>query len=1021
MNALIAWFARNPVAANMLMLGILATGFLFIPQTPREILPNIQRDSITITARLPGAAPGQIESSLCTPIEQSLAGISHSKQIHAIAAHNSCTVIMDLQYNSDTNQALDQVENRLRHLELPEAAGRLQVRQSETDIMLARLSIVGVADYRLLRQTAEKVRDDLIARGLDKTILRDALDYHIYAETPQENLRRFQLGFAEVAGAVNRNAGSIAAGNISGEQSTAPVVVSGRYKTLDDIANAVIRSYPDGGRIVLADLATLHDGFADSSMESRINGKPAVSVSVYQGRDTHVEDMARTIRNYVRNADMPDGVKLLLVQDNSSFFSNRMRILRDNAVAGLVLVFATLLLFLRLRLAFWVTAGIPLAFLGGFIALYLSGYSINMVSTFGLLLVLGIVVDDAIIIGENIHRRQQNGLPGVDGAIAGATELAKPVVFAVLTTAITFAPMFFLPGAEGRIAAQIPLIVIATLLFSLLECLLILPAHLSHKTPQRAAGEVQGTGLMNRLDRFIHDHYRPLLQKALHWRYACATGFACLFLLSCSLLLSEWVNVRFELSAEAEVATGKVVFAPGSSTQLTRQAVRQMEQAALALQQELAEQYRQPQIVTVRSIVGDNANTGYVFISLAAPRHRHISSERLMQRWREKTGPISKAMVLDFSARLEHDNSLFTVQLQGDNGDALKNAAAALKQHLQSYDGVLDIHDNFMNAHRQVQVQLNDNGRALGLDSQTLSAQIRAALNGIALTPLEKNGHPVAVTLRLPENERNSLWHLENLPIRLQDGSLVPLFALATLQFHNSPDSIRHINGRRVAAVHARVDDRVISKNRLGRLVEKNFLDTVDQRFAGIDTARVTANHNREQLQQRLWLGFGVAMIVMFVLMASLFSSYFQPLLVLSAVPFGMIGALLGHLLLNIELTWLSLTGIVAVSGIVVNDNMVLVFYINEKIRQGKSLAEAVTNAGVVRFRPIMLTTITTFFGLVPMLLEQSMEAQFLIPMAVSISFGVLFATLISLFLVPSLYIISNDIKKTLKLNHTPA
>ena len=1019
MNALIGWFAGNRVAANMLMLGIVGLGLLFIPHTPKEILPNIERDRITITVTLPGAGPEQVEQLLCTPIERSLVGINQINRLHSRSTGNRCTVTVDLAYRNDIRLALSQVDEQLRLVDLPDEASPPQVRQSRTEIMLARISVVGSVDYALLRQTAENVQRDLIARGLERTVLRDSLERRISISIANERLQQYQLSFAEVAHAIRQNAGRVAAGLVQADEGQSALVVSGQYHTIDDIANTVIRSFADGGRILLKDLATLHDGFADNSGDSRINGKPAISLSVYQPRRGDIVDMSSIIKQYVQDAVMPANVELLLVQDNSAFFTNRMRLLRDNAVSGLALVFAILLLFLRFRLAFWVTAGIPVAFTGGLIALYLSGGSINMVSTFGLLLVLGIVVDDAIIIGENIHRHQQAGQAGLAGAIAGASELARPVVFAVLTTAITFVPMFFLPNAEGRIAAQIPLIVIATLLFSLIECLLILPAHLAHHPRQPPARPV----IRGKLEQLVYRYYRPLLQLTLRWRYVCVTLFACLFLASASLLLSDWITVDFDMAIEAEVATGQVSFAPGSDVRLTRAAVQQMEQAALALKDELAGQFATPQILTVRTFIGDDANTGFVFLNLATSTDRLITGAAIMRRWQEKTGPVPLAARLDFQSTFASNNNDFRVYLHAHDSQTLRAAARALKLHLQQYNGVYNIHDSFLSASREVTVQLNDNARAAGLDLQGLSAQIHATFVGTRLPPIERDGKLISVSLQLPEDQRNSLWHLENLPIRLADGSLVPLFVLASLRHDNMPDSIQHIDGQRVATVYAQLDENIISKNRLGQEIRQQFLDRLSEQYPGVVFGSVGSDSAASELQERLWLGFSVAMIVMFVLMASLFGSYTQPVIILSAVPFGMIGALLGHLLLNESLTWLSLTGIVAVSGIVVNDNMVLVYYINEKCRSGMRLYEAVTEAGVARFRPILLTTITTFFGLLPIMLENSWEAQFLIPMAISISFGVLFATFISLLLVPALYLIADDLQRqlTAKLSHTPA
>lgn len=1011
MNALIAWFARNSVAANMLLVGIMVMGFLLIQKTPKEILPGLEPERISIVTTLAGASPGQAEKLLCSPIERAISSVEHIEKIQSTASTSRCVIVVDMEFDSDITMALNRIEERIRLTHLPENASRPAIQQSNIDVMVARMAVVGNIDYRSLLSQAEAVQQDLIELGLSKTILRDTPSYQITIEVSESRLQQYQLTFSEVAQALTQNASDIAAGNIQTDQTRASVIVAGDYSNVDDIASTVIRTFPDGGQLKLADIAVIHDGFADTTAESRVNGKPAISISVYQDRSNNVEDIAAALYRYIDETPMADNIELLMLQDNSAFFTNRMALLQNNAISGLILVFIALVLFLRTRLAFWVTMGIPVAFFGGFIVLYLTGGTINMVSTFGLLIVLGVVTDDAIVVGENIHRHQLMGKSGIDAAISGTTELAMPVFIAVLTNAITFIPLMFLPGAEGRIAGQIPLIVIAVLAFSLLECFFILPAHLAHNPPRRLTAKLSFS-VIDKLNHVIFRIYRPFLQKALHWRYLTLTAFSGLFIICCSLLLSGWVNVSFQLSAEAEVATGYVGFPAGSDPQLTRDAIQRMESAALTLKQELAKEYGIDQIQHIRTSVGNNANGGFIFMNLATARDRKISGRDIMQRWRSKVGSIPEASHLSFSSTIEGGDQGLSITLNARDSEALRQASTALKLYLQEFDGVFNIRDSFLNVNQEVRVQLKPAAYELGLSLQTVSAQIRAAFSGMTLAPLERDGAMIGVSLRLPEPERNSLWHLENLPIRLMDGSITPLYAIADLHYDSSPNSIVHVDGHRIASVNAQVDESIILKSQLNRQIQRDFLDDIAERFPGVYSGRIGSNEAEKEMKERLWLGFSISLLAMYVLMASLFGSYFQPLLILSSIPFGLIGAFLGHVMLGIEMTFLSLAGMIAVGGIVINDELVMVHYINEKMKEGMALKEAVVVAGVDRFLAVFLTSITTFFGLLPILLESSWEAQFLIPLGISIAFGVMFSTFVTLLLLPVLHLIGDDIRR---------
>ena len=1010
MNQLIEWFARNRVAANMLMITIIFLGLLLIQKTQKEIFPPLERDKVSVYISMQGASPSETEQKLCAPIERAVASIADINRSTSTSASNFCSVVIELEFNADIIDILEQVRTKVNELSFPVTASAPQISRSIQDQMISRLSLIGNVDYADLRKATEKVQNDLLALGLNQVVLRDAKNYQVYIEISEKKLQQYDISFAEISQVIKENTFSIGTGHIQSEEGTASVVVSGNYNSITDLANTVIRSLPDGGQIVLGDIATIQDEFSDSTMISRIDGKPALSVSVYQEKNRSIIEISEIVNQYLEKAQerMPEGIEIVHIQDNSAFFTNRIRLLVENAIAGLILVFLTLVFFLHFRLAFWVSAGIAIAFIGGFIVLYLTGSSINMISTFGLILVLGVVVDDAIIIAENIHKHQLMGHHGVSGAISGTIELSRPVIFAVVTTAITFVPLFFLPSAIGILMEQIPIIVIATLLFSLMESLLILPAHLIDNKPDPVQPKWM---LSDRLDTLVQKYYRPALAFTLQWRYAAIIAFVCALFISLSLIVSGWIKIDWFAAVEAEVATGSVTFAEGTEFEKTREAISRIEKAAIELKEELYEEFGGDQILHIRTLVNNNANSGDVFLNLATSQHRQIVASDVMTRWQKKAGEFPEAIASSFNSKFELQMPGFNIRLFSNNHEQLRQAADALKLHLENYPGVYNINDSYNSAHKEIKVELKDSALDLGLDLRSLSTQISQSFMGVTLPSLQRGTYNTSVTLRLPENERNAVWHLENMPIHLKSGESVPLYAVAHIKYEDSPSSIHHIEGKRVVFVRAQLDEKLINGTQLNNKVNDEFINKLDTMFPDVTSRPSDIIEVEEKVKERVSLGFWLSVLFIFMLMAMLFGSYFQPLMVISAVPFGLIGALLGHMLFGEALTIFSICGMVAVSGIVVNDNMVLVFYINDKLKNGESLLDAIQEAGVARFRPIYLTTITTFLGLSPIMLEGSWEAQFLIPMAISIAFGVAFATLISLLLVPALYLVSHDIR----------
>lgn len=1011
MNFLIEWFARHSIAANMLVLATIIGGLFAARELPKEIIPHIETDTVTITAGLPGASPESIAALLCTPIENILKPVAGIEHIRSSSLSNQCIINLELESSSDIKKITSEINNALDFFTLPALATKPVIINTLKDVMITRLSVSGLVDYNILRSTANKVALDLKSRGISKVKVIEEKTRQITIEIPQARLQQYQISLTEIANTLRQNGLSVPTGHLDSGQGISSVVVSSRYNSANDITNTVLRSLPDGSQLQLGDIATIKDEL--SALEARVNGEPSIAISIYQGTNTDLFDISGIVNKYVNASQqtLPAGVKMLVVFDNAQFFSTRMNYLKSNFFSGLLISSIILLLWLRFRLAFWITADIPIAFAGGLIWLYLMGGSINMVSAFGLIIVLGIVCDDAIVIGENIYRHQCSGKPGLEGAISGAKEVAHTVIFAVSTTVLMFIPLLFLPGNEGKLMQPLPLIVIAILIASLIEALLVLPTHLSHQRQNKKQTPL-GFAIAEKMDAFILSYYRPLLEKALAWRYAVVVFCASLFIISISLVFSGTVKVHFFSAIETEIATGAVNFPDSDDTEKTRQAVMKMEQAALQLKADLYNELGTEQIKLVRTFIANDAIHGEVYLSLATAGERKISSTEIMHRWQEKTGVISGANALSFTSAVQLDPASFNILLQSNDITALKKASEALRIYLQNHEGTRNTLDSFSQTHEQVTLQLKPEAFDLGLNSQNVSTQVHLALEGTVLQNLDN----ARVILAMPREERSSLSQLENLPIQINPLSTVPLSSIANISLQPSPDNILHIDGQTTSSISTQLDERLITPAALMDKVEDGFLKHLDTRFPGVSWKRTGAIEAEAKIRHYLTTSFILSLLAMFILLAVFLNSYFQPFMIFTAIPFGIVGALLGHLLLGHQLTLWSLAGMIAVSGIVVNNNMVLIFFIKEKLQAGAALSETLLMAGAERFRPIMLTTITTFAGVLPTIAGNSWEAQFLIPLAISIGCGVVFAALLTLFLVPCIYLIAHDIKTRLSI-----
>ena len=1036
MNGMIAWFARNSVAANLLMVFIIVSGFIAAFSVRSELQPEVSLDRINIEVPYLGAAPEEVEQAVCLRLEEAIQGLDGIKQVTSTASEGMGSVVVELELGIDPRRVLDDIKGRVDAIDtFPEETEKPIIRELTNRNRVMELAVSGSADEFSLKAVAERVRDEILAiPQISQVEITSARPYEISIEVAELALRRYGLTFDEVARAVRRSSLDLPGGSVRSESGEILLRTIGQAYRGDEYEQLVVLTRADGTRLSLGEVATVVDGFAETDQLARFDGKATVLVSVFRMGDQGIFEIAGLVHDYVERTapTLPEGLSLTVWQDESRELNAQLRLLLRNGFTGFALVFLVLALFLELRLAFWVSLGIPISFLGAIMLMPAMDLSVNQVSLFGFILVLGIVVDDAIIVGENIFTRQENETDGLRGSIQGTQEIATPVAFAVLTTVAAFLPLMFVPGMMGKMFRGIPLIVVPCVLFSLVESLNILPAHLSHVPKRRrqwAWSRFQG--LFTRgLRLFIHRAYRPSLEFALRWRYLTAAVGISTLVLTIGMVLGGFLQFHFLPSMEAESITVSVTMPQGTPAGVTSDALRRAEVGAARLRTALFDETGRDYVRHVFATVGDqpsaqrgpgggmfgpgpggaSAHLGEVTIELAPADQRSYTSEQLGNRWREVTDPIPEAVETNFQLSAMSVGSDVDVMLVGPDIDQLRAAADEVKEHLGTYAGVYDITDTFRAGKEELKLTIKPAAESLGLTLRDLGRQVRQAFYGEEAQRIQRGRDDVRVMVRYPAAERRSVGALETMRVRTPDGGEVPFGQVATVEAGRSFASIKRVDRNRAVNVSAAADERVTSGGAIIADLEDNILPDVLARYPGVFYVFEGVQAEQQDAIGGLQVGFSVALFGIFALLAVPLRSYVQPLIIMSAIPFGIVGAVWGHLLMGEDVTVVSMFGLVALTGVVVNDSLVMVVFINRRRQQHEDLATAVREAGVSRFRPILLTSLTTFVGLVPLMVDQSFGTDFIVPMAISLAFGVLFATFITLVLVPTAYLILDDV-----------
>ena len=1019
MNGPITWFIKNPIAGNLLMVLLIIGGFASIPKLDKQFFPTPEINQIEIRMEFRGASPSEVEEQISVRIEEAIHDLNGIEELRSTSREGLATVMVEVESDYPTQKLTNDINTRVDAIRtFPSDAERPTVTELTYRHQMGRVQIYGDLSEREMKQLGETLRDELVRQPWVSIVeLQTARPYEVSIEVSEDSLQRYQISFDQLANAVRQASINLPAGSVKRDSGDLLIQTRGQAYDRADFESIVLRSDISGQELLLSDVATVKDTFEDVDVDIEFNGQRSLGLNVYVTTSPDVILTTDTVKAWVaeRSQTLPEGVSLEFWQDPSKSFKERVRTLVSNGLGGLVLVIVVLMLFLRPMLAFWVSVGIVVAYMGTLFVLPYTGQGLNMISLFAFLLTLGIVVDDAIIVGESVHSAQSRGLSGEHGALVGARQVVKPVIFAVISTMVFFAPMFFLPGEWGPASMGIPVVVCLALAFSLIESLLILPSHLAHMKPEPEIAQTSWLGRTRRacadgLSWLANDRYRPFLEKCLR-NHAMVGGFFLVMLcFSLALFGGGYLKSAFFPRVNSDFVVGNVEMPQGGAFSDTQAMRDRMIQAA----EEIKDSYNaQPQFAETGAIDNILGVAGGNKIDLVMQTvNDDLDTEEVAKRLRERLGDLSEAKDVRFDYTIRDPGKPITLQFASDSIADLELLAGDVRASLERYPGVFDVSDSFDAPLEELVLSLKPAAENLGISLADVARQIRQAFYGEEVQRIPRDGEDIRVMVRYPESERRAIANINSMYIRTSDGREVPFSTVAAYRVETGYQSIERVDRLRTLEVAADVADDGAPPRAIVESILQNDAPTWLQMYPGLSINMDGELQEEIEFQQAMvYLGM-LSMLVIFGLMAVAFKSYWQPFLVLTAVPFGLMGAIFGHWILGWQVSMFSIMGVIACAGVVVNDNLVLIDRINNLRAEGLDLESALLQGATDRFRPIILTSVTTFVGLIPIMLETSVQAQFLIPMVVSLSFGVMFATGVTLVLVPALYLLGNDIGK---------
>ncbi len=1047
---MIAWFARNGVAANLLMFAIIAGGFWSIKdKIILQEYPEFPPREIRVSVSYRGSTPGEIEQAILTRLEEALYDIEGIEEMEGRASGSSGTVTLLIEDGYNLSEKLDEVTNRVSTIRtFPPEAERPQIELRSRSERVITMVLSGELSEKDLTRLGEQIRDEVSnVPGITLASLKAVRPYEIAIEISESTLKQYGLTFDQVTRAIRSSSVDLSAGSVKTETGRILLRTNQQAYDYEDYSGITILTRPDGTKIKVSDVANVIDGFDETPIVARYNGERAIAIDVFRTGMQNIIEIGDDVKEFIaiKQQQLPEGITLGYWSDDSERIKVRLATLQDSAIFGFILVVIILSLFLRPTLAFWVAWGIPIAFAGTFLLLPFLGLSLNVITLMAFIMTLGIVVDDAIVTGENVFQHMQRGEKPLAASIKGTNEVAIPVIFGVITTMVAFFPLVMQGGTGGSIYKNIPMVVIPVLFFSLVESKLILPAHLKHCT--HLADKTTKQNIFTKFQRFFADglesfvlkYYRPALNKALINRYVSLSIFIGLLVVFLALVFGDRIGYRRRTSTPQDTTTITLLMPAGTNFEVTQEKVDIIEAAALKLKKDVNERFDTIVIQNVFATAGGQpfgdgrrrgggpsagvAEMGEILIELTPSETRSVQygGRELVSELRNLVPPMPEAETLSFSFERGGGRAAMTFQIIHPDVDLLKEASGDLQRKLASFEGLYDISDSYERANDEFELDLKPEAEYLGVTASNLAQQVRTAFFGSEAQRIQRGRDEIRVMVRYPESERRSLGSLQSMMIRTANGTEVPFGTVADIVPGRSLPSIQRIDRKRIIQVQADGDTATLDIEAIEAEILDSYLPQLAAtKYPGLQYEVSGRAAEERENQHRMRIGIYVILAVIYALLAIPFRSYFQPIIVMSAIPFGVVGAILGHYFMakifgynngQPIITQQSIFGMMALSGVVVNDTLVMVHFMNSRVKEGMPLEEAVRLAGVRRFRPILLTSLTTFFGLAPLMFETSPQAAVLVPMAISLAWGIVFATAITLMLIPVLVLVYNDLQ----------
>ena len=1045
MNRMIRWFTEHPIAANLAMVMVVASGLSSALSITQKTFPDFSLEVVDITVQYPGASPSEIEQSIVRPIEDQLAGIDGIDEMTATAREGQGTVSISLQLGEDVSTKLDEIKTEVDRIDnFPdEAEAPLVVQKSQLERALE-ITLHGAASEQVLKREAERLEAELgRLPGVSFVQLSNVRADEISVEINRDTLDAYGTTLEEVGRLIASQSLELPGGVLESDAISTPLRTVGRNFTTRDFQSIVLRTDDAGAQVALGDIAQVKDEFEDIDLASTFNGNRSVSVNVFRVGSEQVLEIVATVQNYLSTefeASLPSGIDVTIWQNDAKELQGRMDLLIKNAVIGTTLVLLCLTLFLDFRLASWAAAGIGVAFVASFIVMGLLGISINMISLFGFILAIGIVVDNAIVIGENVFRNAENGLPAQEAAAMGAQRMAVPVIFSALTTVVAFTPLLQLPGILGKFLSDIPTIVIIVLLLSLLQSLFILPRNLAtinfskDYRPNillRLLGRIRGS-VNSQLLRFINGPLERLLGfSTRRWAVPLAVVIA-LMILTVGLLRHGYVRFSFFPSIEGSIVTVDIQMVDGTAFEQTTHVAEHVRLAAVRAADELQAELGDsklpgPLLEGVQAGIGQGAmttgpnggpgqrgsNFANVVAKLIDTELRDFPTSDFESLWRREIGLIAGLEQLTLSSSVVNAGDAIALEFSLPDGQAIRPVIEQVVTELGQLPGVFELRDDSSAGRLEYTLALKPAAHHYGISLASLASQVRHGFFGYEATRVQRGSDDLKVMVRLPAYERDSFEDLLDTRIRASTGELVPLGEVVYLNEGRSPSTILRRDGRTITTVLGDVDFAVITAQEANNWIRENLLPSLNEQYPGLIVEFGGEQRTQGNAGSALGKSFAMALLVIYGLLALIFRSWVQPVIVMAAIPLGLIGAVAGHLLVGIPLGLLSIFGIIGLSGVVINNSLVMIDLYNEYLGRGYSTRNAVIQGTKDRFRPILLTSLTTFLGVYPLIMETSSQAQFLIPLAVSIGYGVLFGTLIIVLTIPALFVAQAKLFRT--------